>query len=533
MDRAQGETAIEAIIRKITHTPRGRMKIQRWHVKKAINTNAAKSHVGQDRADKTWGWVAKAVDLGEHALKDKATWSQDWLSAEERTILRARADVAWGGGESASRRAHRMEVTGAVATWISENEEPAGEGAQTLRPQKMNQMMAAKKAMTKSRGGVKAIYAAMTILTVQGKIRLSEIPRRRHNKGEWITWREEAVQWMLEHGWMEEEEAEKAEETIRGMAQQGETPEHIVVDVGEGWGSVRRALQALPGVRVIGVDRRGHTNTGRKHGVITAAVDHDLTIKGKEDLLTTLGRKVGSRPERWTLLWLSLECSSMSVANAMNQATGSAHGKWAQSSQNKSAATCTRIQQEEEYLRETIEVLRNVVEALEKHPTLHFALENPASSQTWKEIPVTDAMARNKHWRLVRVDQCAYGRKSQKPTKILTNLQRWEPAGMTGNGRCEIGKCAGTRKNGRGDNAHEEQTVPNSKKTRPAQGVKQGGRWDYTKEAVTNAVAADLTQEVMRAAIQAREESGAGSGAQKRKHWAPLAGRRRREAARE
>ena len=31
-------------------------------------------------------------------------------------------------------------------------------------------------------------------------------------------------------------------------------------------------------------------------------------------------------------------------------------------------------------------------------------------------------------WRVVPVDQCAYGKRNKKPTKILTNMQSWEPA---------------------------------------------------------------------------------------------------------
>ena len=312
---------------------------------------------------------------------------------------------------------------------------------------------------------------------------------------------------MLGGGWIQEGEAQEIRSKATEMKErQQKAGEHIVVDIGEGWGSVRRALQALPGVTVVGVDRRGHTNTGAKHGVITAAVNHDLASKGKEDILTTLARKVGARPRRWTLVWMSLECSSMSIANAINQATGSAHGKWANTEQNKRNTTEERIQQEVEYLRETNEVLENITEALQQHPELKFALENPATSQTWKAEPLVEAIRQNPHWRMVRVDQCAYGRKSQKPTHILTNLKDWEPAGRTGNGRCKIGECGGTEGNKKGNRAHKEQTVPNSREKRPSQGQRSGGRWDYVKEAITNAVAGELTTEITRAAIRETEE---------------------------
>jgi hypothetical protein len=512
MEREQASGAIQEVLRGITHTKKGKMKIQRWHVKKAINSNARQKLIGKQRADKIWGWVAGAVDKGEHALKDKGTWKQEWLSAEERAILAAREDAAWAGGEREQRQAHCAEVTGAVMTWITENEEPQKEGPWELRPQKLSQMMAAKKAMAKPRGGRKAIYAALTKLTMEGKIRLTETPNKSNNgsdRGGWKEWKEEMIDWMLEQRWVSEEGAGAMREAVGKVREQHQRgKQHIAVDMGEGWGSVRRALQALPGVKVIGIDRRGHTYTGVKHGVITAAVHHDLTVRGKKDLLTTIAKKVGPGPSKWTLLWMSLECSSMSVANAMNQGTGSAHGKWASTEKNKVNATAERIQQETEYLRESEETLRNVMHALEAHPKLRFALENPATSQTWKATPVKDAMERHPEWKLIRVDQCAYGRRSQKPTSILTNLQNWTPKGRTGNGKCKLGACGGTEHNERGDGRHEEQTVPNSKDRRPKQGEKHAGRWDFTKEAVTNSVAEELVAEIMKTAMVERTGSG-------------------------
>ena len=104
----------------------------------------------------------------------------------------------------------------------------------------------------------------------------------------------------------------------------------------------------------------------------------------------------------------------------------------------------------------------------------------------------------------MRADQCAYGRLSQKPTGIPTNLKDWAPRGLTGNGRCNPGQCAGTVGNAAGSREHKEQTVPNSKEKRPSQGQRTGARYDYVKEAVTNAVAAPLVQEIMEAAIAAQ-----------------------------
>ena len=103
----------------------------------------------------------------------------------------------------------------------------------------------------------------------------------------------------------------------------------------------------------------------------------------------------------------------------------------------------------------------------------------------------------------VRVDQCAFGRRSQKPTGILTNVSAWEPTGTTrAQGRCVVGKCAGTLGNRPGDARHTEQTVPSSKDRRPSQGAIAGGRREYTREAVVNAVAPDLVREIVGAVLQ-------------------------------
>ena len=503
MNRANGNSAIEQVLRKITHCTQGQMKIQRWHISKAVKSNAHKKEIGARRADKIWGWVATRTDRKEHTLKSKEAWKQDWISAGERSILVARAEAAWGEGEGAGTRATKAELEGAVLTWVEENEEPQMEGPWRLRPPKLTQMLAARKAMAKTRGGRPAIYATLANLTAQNRLTLTQTPNKPNNKGPWKDWIKDSARWMRQQGWIqtEAEESEVAETAKQNSLDQ-QPGQYLAIDVGEGWGSVRRALQALPEVEVMGVDRRQHTNTGKKHGVITAAIHHDLTDKGKMDLISTIAKKAGRAAKNWTLLWMSLECSPMSIANAINQASGTAHGKWANSEQNQSYATQERTEQEEQYLQEAMTTLENVIEALEAHPDLAFALENPATSQTWKLTPLVRAMERNPHWKLIRVDQCAYGRKSQKPTCILTNLKTWTPKGQTGNGRCVIRECGGTKDNQQGDRRHAEQTVPNSKERRPTQGQKTGGRWDFTKEAVVNAVAESLVTEIMEAAIR-------------------------------
>jgi hypothetical protein len=256
------------------------------------------------------------------------------------------------------------------------------------------------------------------------------------------------------------------------------------------------------------VDRRGFTYTGIKEGTITSAVTHDLTIATEGGVLQAIAKKAGRSISKWTMVWLSPECSPLSIANAINQMNGSAHGKWASTEKNMGNTTQEELRLEEEYLKEAKCSTKNLLVALEADPNITFALENPATSELWNMTEAKEAMERNPSWRKVRVDQCAYGRKSQKPTTILTNLtqKQWTPTGITGNGRCKVGTCAGTVNNNKGDRRHAEQTVPNSKERRPGQGEKTRGRWDFTKQAVVNAVAERLVREITRAAIKRKGE---------------------------
>lgn len=422
--------------------------------------------------------------------------------ARVRELLRARGEVAWGkrdpdGDAQRLREAKlsRLEMRGTVLTWIQENEQNESR-PMILRGAKLRQLISAKKKTASTRGGTKAIYAALAILTAEGEVALQRNPNRDRNKGEWADWIEESAGWMRERDWLtsELERANTVRDANRANGkEQKERKKHLVLDIGEGWGSIRTIVEEMEeSVETIGVDRRGHTYTGVKKGTITAEVDLDLTGSFRGGVLKAIEKKAGRSIRCWTLVWLSPECSPLSIANAMNQGTGSAHGRWAQSEGNKGNATEGNLKLEEDYLKEAEHSTRNLLEALEMQPLLSFALENPASSDLWNMKEITEAMRRNPTWRTVRVDQCAYGRKSQKPTKIMTNLtqDQWDPRGSTGKGRCRIQHCAGTKRNEQGNRQHEEQTVPNSKEKRPKQGKKVGGRWEYTKQAVVNAVAA-------------------------------------------
>ena len=97
---------------------------------------------------------------------------------------------------------------------------------------------------------------------------------------------------------------------------------------------------------------------------------------------------------------------------------------------------------------------------------------------------------------LIAVDQCAYGRQAQKPTRILTNID-WNPKGKYNtSGKCVIGRCAGTCDNVPGNKEHTEQIQPTRRERRSHQGQKKRGRREYTLAAVVNMVQPELVQEI-------------------------------------
>jgi hypothetical protein len=362
--REQAEKAIETLFRRVTHVTKGQMRIQRIHVSKVIATNAERALIGGNRADKVWSWLAHKVQDGEHKLKNRQAWTQQWLGEGELLLLRARGLVAWEGTPAQVTAVHRREVTGAVRTWLLENEERQKQGPIRVREQKMRQMQAAKKKMASTRGGRMAVYAAMTILTAQQEATLTFWPTEQHSHAPWLSWVRDSVEWMrTDGGWMTDDEAADtllaATTTHKHYVR---VREHLIVDLGEGWRGVGNAIaERFEDTQVVGVDRRGHTYTGSKQGVIISAVKHDFTERGKVDLLTTLEKKVGRAVGTWLMLWMSPECSPLSIGNAMNQAKGAAHGEWAATAHNAQNSTEERVTQEAEYLREALVALNNIL----------------------------------------------------------------------------------------------------------------------------------------------------------------------------
>mgnify|MGYP000355232078 CR=1 FL=1 len=139
------------------------------------------------------------------------------------------------------------------------------------------------------------------------------------------------------------------------------------------------------------------------------------------------------------------------------------------------------------------------------------AMENPMRSELWEMDCVKSAMEKNdQKWVLKTVDQCAYGRKCKKTTRILTNIVEWKLVGITGNGRCKALKCGGTKTNkaGPGQGRHEQQMIAKDPKRKPREGVIiEGNRREYSIKAGKNLVQAQLVKEIVEAAMRQEENN--------------------------
>ena len=343
-------------------------------------------------------------------------------------------------------------------------------------------------------------------MSAEQKATLQQNPNKPHKQGPWNTWIEDSVRWMQERKWIKETEAAAIIAAARKTHEvhKAQETQIKILNLGEGYRSIERGIHTkYPEAKVTGADRRGFTYTGQKHGEITAEIRHDWTNQ-KTDLITAISKKASTAPSKWTLVTLEPECTLFSATNAMNQKNGSAHGKWAESEQNKAAAAPGRVEDERRMYQEAKEGVMTQLQSLERHPGIPFALENPATSELWDLQEVKEIVNRNPRWITHEIDRCAYGRDEKKPTRYLTNIESWDPKGRTGNGRCKAGACTG-KITSSGRTIHPRQTVANTKQRRVNQGAKTGGRREFTRGAVINAIEPELILEILESVLPATE----------------------------
>jgi hypothetical protein len=104
------------------------MQIRWLHVDKLLGSNARVRDIGKPRADIIWGCVAEMISTGLHVNKA--------ITTSHLELLRARGRVAKEAAPKGD--AHRVELRGAVETWLRENEGKREDRPYWLRPGKLN-----------------------------------------------------------------------------------------------------------------------------------------------------------------------------------------------------------------------------------------------------------------------------------------------------------------------------------------------------------------------------------------------------------
>ena len=514
--REGAEKAIEDLVRKATENQEGKIKdVQKHHIQTVIKSRAAEKTIGCERGAKVWGWFAKATRSNVITMKPK-----EWLTPHEQMINEIRANAAWEDQwlyrKRMTAQADREEALGVVRSWLSHHEEPPRGGFIVLRPEKREALRSARSNWFKRLGGAEALYGTIALLTMVGEVVMETDRGSGGERAINVSWIKQSMKWLEAMDWIPEgasenlaELATKKQDALRrGLKMREGEGEMKIMDIGEGWGSIGIAVSRIPGCATIGVDRAGFLDQGQLHGQVTSIIDTDLCSKGSMNVLRRIAKRASRKLESFTMIWLSPECRILTTANAMNVARGCTNGRLLDDPRNVMDEH-TQHEKEIEY-QQCLNAIENQMEALDQESNnILFAMENPATSDLWDLESVKGRISRNHSWELRTVDQCAYGRKCKKPTKILTNLANWNPRGITGDGRCKVGRCGGTVNNPEGphQNRHEQTMITSDPKRKPREGkvVGQRGRREYSVKAGKNLVQAELVIEIVEAALATHE----------------------------
>ena len=294
---------VESQLRIAANTPEGEMAIRKVHVNKVLHSQKAKKTLGRKRADVVWCCVARLLDSGAHINKDMH------LSEENKAMLRAKGEAALGTGPQAL--ADKLEMTGSVYTWLTENEETNKQGVFVIRPGKLTQLKNARKDGARSKGGHNAIMAALVLLGAQGEATLMMDPNSPRRKGTWEKWIGDTVEWMVTSRWITMDQAPRILELA--------TETNIVVEVlarqptWVKWRIDRCAfgrleqkptiiLTNIGGWRPTGSTGNGRCKGGKCTGTVTASgrtAHLKQTVANSKEKRVDNGKKTGGRYE-WT-----------------------------------------------------------------------------------------------------------------------------------------------------------------------------------------------------------------------------------------
>ena len=318
------DNRVEAAIRAQSGSSMAKLKIEEPHVTAATRIL---SRLGVKSAS-VRGWVARTTLTGPHRLWETRAGEKrhKWASDDELRTWLLEEECLWAPDEASAAnlrsQLHWHETVNTVRVWLQENEEPTGP-PQLLRGEKQKQLRAAKKRMMSTRGGTQALLAALALLTRSGAVALEINPSMRGDTEGGATWLQEAAKWMQHRELLPDGEsvtdflsaAVTAQTTLRGTL---DTVEHWILDMGEGWGGVRRAvLPMMEGVASVGADRRGLTSVGANLPKIISRITTDFSTpidSGYSNLLKKMAT-LSCRPlSGYLMVWLSVECTLYSQA---------------------------------------------------------------------------------------------------------------------------------------------------------------------------------------------------------------------------
>ena len=283
-------------------------EVQKHHLRRMIKSRAGERVIGTERGVKIWGWFSEMLDAKKVTLRLATEWTNTWISQQESRINQLKTEEAWAKTgvvrNTMKSIANREEAMGAVTSWMDKNEEPPKGGVRMLRAEKREALRTAKINVFKKMGGAEAMYAAIAVLTLEGKM-VMETDRgtrgRRANDGGWLR---DSLLWATASGWVRQSgdieelstEAESKQMQMRAKYTQREGMGELkILDVGEGWGSIGIAVSEIPGCATIGVDRVGFLDQGERFGKITSRVHLDLCSEGRRNVLRRAAKMVVRR----------------------------------------------------------------------------------------------------------------------------------------------------------------------------------------------------------------------------------------------
>ena len=222
---------IERMIRRAVGAPKESAKIrglQERHVDSVVDGGVGRAELGTaNRSRKIRGWVARMVLEGKVVQKITTEWGNEWLSQREARVDERRGEEAWmleagdvDAAATARAQGDREEATSTVETWMDEHDEAGREGVRPLRPERLKSMQAARCRVWKRLGGADAMWAALAVMVLEGRV-VPLVDRGAGGvvgqRGDWI---QKSIGWAEDAGWLYPQEGQGAAQRAQARLQQ-------------------------------------------------------------------------------------------------------------------------------------------------------------------------------------------------------------------------------------------------------------------------------------------------------------------------